>query len=98
MRLVSIPSWQVACIIPMLANCVMLLDVTSVEQNETLMVSLYCMVEDSGIDSEVSMEPLMERGGWSNLLIFVRMLGKARIFWQFIVFGVVATVSLWVED
>jgi hypothetical protein len=44
----------------MSANCVVVVVVTSVEINVTVMVSFSCMIEESGFESEVSEELLSE--------------------------------------
>ena len=44
----------------MSANRVVLVAITSVEMNVTVMVSLSCMVEKYGFESEVDEEPLLK--------------------------------------
>ena len=61
MRLVGISSREVANVVPMLANCVVLVAATSVERNTTWMVSSSCMVDESWFGSEVDKELLPER-------------------------------------
>ena len=60
MMLVSVSSWEVASVTPVSAKCVVRTAVTLVEMNVTVMVSLSCMVEKYGFESEVDEEPLLK--------------------------------------
>ena len=53
MRLVSISSQEVASVIPISVECVVVTHITVVEMNMTVVISFSCVVGESGFESEI---------------------------------------------